>query len=142
MSEQLTFDAPEKREGKLIFSLKVPVRLPSWNEVLGMEHWARYKLKQDLAKSFELSLRATARDFSMKTTSAKNIWLTYVATLELYQRTRLEQRRLRLSRKKSKATKRKNALSKYTNFDDVSNLGWKAHHFNQSVQTNNERTEA
>ena len=44
---------PEKpKPGKLIFSLTVPGRLPSWNDILGMEQWARYKFKNSLAKDF------------------------------------------------------------------------------------------
>lgn len=106
MNQQLTFDPPKEVKGKLVFSLTVPGRLPSWNEVLGIEQWARYKFKQDLAKSFELSLRASAKDSSMTTTLQRNSTLTYCATLESYQAMRREQRRLRLLKKKLNPTKR------------------------------------
>lgn len=91
---------PPAPEQKLIVSLNVPGRLPSWNEILGMEQWQRYQFKQRLAEDFLSELKRTAADCSMKTTSAKNIMWTYAATLECYLQTRREKRRLKLAKKK------------------------------------------
>jgi hypothetical protein len=101
MPLQMSFDsAPPVQPGKLLFSLDVPGRLSSWNEILGMEQWARYKHKQELAGVFLSALRRTAADCSMRTTSAKSTWLTYADTLVSYLRTRQEKRKLRLRNKK------------------------------------------
>lgn len=91
-----------------VFQLTIPGRLASWNEILGMEQWARYKYKQDLADVFLSTLRATARDSSIRTTSAANTLLTYADTLESYLAMRREQRRLK-SLSKRLARKRQNA---------------------------------
>jgi len=92
---------PPVTEGlKPVLVLEVPVRLPSWNEILGMEQWARYKYKQQLADEFLSALRLTARDSSMRTTCAKNTWLTYCATLESYLAMRQAKRRSRLAKKR------------------------------------------
>lgn len=86
MNEQLTFDPPEKREGKLIFSLRVPGRLPSWNELLGMQHYARHRLKGRIAKDFLSALQACEPDSLTKTTCAKSTMLIYADTLAAYLR--------------------------------------------------------
>jgi len=100
-SEQLRWDPPPPEpEGELVFELMVPGRLPSWNDILNMEEWARYHYKQELADVFESALLATADDCSMKTISAKNIWLTYAATLGRYRQMQQEKRKSRLLKKK------------------------------------------
>lgn len=97
---QLTFFPPEpKPKGRLIFSITVPGRLPSWNEILGMEMWARYKFKKELADAFLSALRATESACSTRTTFAASISSTFADTLERYLRMRQELRKSK-SRKK------------------------------------------
>ena len=93
--------ATQKLEPVLV--LEIPGRLPSWNDVLGMEQWARYKFKNELADAFLCALRASAIDSSTKTISAKSTYATYAATLELYLRTRQAKRKLKLLKKKLEA---------------------------------------
>ena len=100
--EQLTFEPQPKKEGELIFSLTIPGRLPSWNELLGMEHWARYKLKEEIQVAFLSALYQSGSDSSMKTTLPKSITLTAAATLESYRKTAQEQRKLKSHNKKLK----------------------------------------
>jgi len=101
MPLQLSFDAtPPPAKGELIFSLEVEGRLPSWNEVLGMEQWARYKFKGELAKDFACALRASAADSSTRTTSARNTMLTCADTLERCLATKLAERKSRLHKKR------------------------------------------
>lgn len=108
--QQLSFDPTPEGPGDLLFRLEVPGRLASWNEILGMEQWARYKYKQELADAFLSVLRATASGSLTKTTSAANTWLIYADTLERYLAMRQEQRRLR-SRNKRLARKSQSAPS-------------------------------
>ncbi len=86
-------------------TIEIPGRLPSWNEILGMEHWARDKFKKTLQASFLSALQRSASDFSTKTTSAKNTMSIAAATLVSYQATQLEKRKLRRAKKKLKAQK-------------------------------------
>src|SRR5882672_5795723 len=116
--EQLTFEPPVKQDGELIFSLTLPGRLSSWNEILGMEHWQRYKFKNELANAFLYELRRSENDFSMKTTSAVSMSSIYAATLASYLQTRREQRRLKSrSKRQTKALGKKLEL-KSTDFDN------------------------
>jgi hypothetical protein len=110
---QLTFDPPPPPQpGEPIFTLEVPGRLPSWNDILGMEQWARYKFKGELATAFLCALRASAADSSTKITSAKSTTLIYAATLESYLAMRREQRRLKSAKKKLDAKILKESLLK------------------------------
>lgn len=117
MSEQLTFEPQPKQEGELIFSLTVPGRLPSWNELLGMEHWARYKLKDEIQVAFLSALYQSASDSSTKTTSQKSIMLTAAATLACYRKTARERRELKSASKKLMKGRRKKSRSKSTGSD-------------------------
>ena len=81
--------------------LEIAGRIPSWNEILGMEHWARDKYKTSVRENFLCALRATAQGSSTKTTFAKNILLTAAATLDSYDKTVRERRRLRSAKRKS-----------------------------------------
>src|ERR1035437_4270445 len=83
-----------------MFSLMVPGRLPSWNQILAMEHWARYKFKKELADVFLSALRASGGDCSTKIISAKSTIATYAGTLESYLETALQRRKLRSANKK------------------------------------------
>lgn len=86
---------------KLIFSLEVPGRLPSWNHILGMEQWARYKFKGELANAFLCALKLSGDDSSTKITCAKSTMLTYADTLERYLGTKQAERRLKSAKKRS-----------------------------------------
>jgi len=91
----------------LIFYLEIPVKLPSWNEILGMNHWRRKKFKDELAKGFLSALQASASDSSMRTTCARSIISTYVDTLESYLATKREKQKLRQRSARLKKAKKK-----------------------------------
>lgn len=112
MRVQLSFGETPVNPGKLLFSITIPGRLPSWNDILGMEQWARYQFKKELAAVFLSELRRIAADCSTKTTCAKNIWWTYVDTAVRYQAMQQEKRRLRSAKKKSAPTSQKKRSSK------------------------------
>lgn len=82
------------------FSIVIPGRLPSWNQILGMEQWARYKFKQELAKDFLSALRATAEDCSTRTTSAKNTMSIYADTLARFLAMKQAERKSRSAKKR------------------------------------------
>lgn len=109
---QNTFFDTATKPAKLVLTLVVPGRLPSWNQILGMEQWARYKFKQDVAADFLSALRATDTGCSTSTTSAKSTLSTYADTLESYLTMRREQRRLKSLSKKSQRPKRNRRSSK------------------------------
>lgn len=103
-------------EQKPFFVLEIPGRLPSWNDVLGMEQWARYQFKQALADAFLSALRRSAADSSMKITCARSTMLTYADTLASYLAMRREQRKLKSARKRQnrgKASLLESKSSKY-----------------------------
>ena len=83
----------------------IPGRLPSWNEILGMEHWARDKFKKQIQADFLSALRRTASAYSTKTTSAKSTMSIAADTLVSYQATQQEKRALRRAKKKLLAKK-------------------------------------
>lgn len=86
--------------------------VPSWNEVLAMEHWARDKRKKEIQAAFLCALRACAGDSSMRTTSAKNTWSIAADTLACYQTTVQEQRKLRSANARLEKKKQSIPLSK------------------------------
>ena len=90
----------------LSLTLKHPV--PSWNAILGLQHFSRAKLKKAIQDDFLSALRASADDSSTKTTYAKSTLSIAAATLDSYQRTMLERRRLK-SRKSKSGAKKKSA---------------------------------
>jgi len=114
MSNQLTFEPEAKREGQLIFTMTIPGRLPSWNEILAMEHWQRYKFKNQLADNFSYELRAFADAFLTTTTCAKNMYAIYFATLVSYRETARQRRILRSASKKQTKGQRKKSGSKFS----------------------------
>lgn len=91
----------------LIFSLIIPSKLPSWNEILGMHHWARKKFKDQIAQEFLSELRVCANDSSTKTICVKNIMSIYADTLESYLATKQAKQKLRQRNAKLKKTKKK-----------------------------------
>ena len=83
--------------------LTLPGRLPSWNQILAMNHWTRMKFKNQLASDFLCALRASASACSMKTTFAKNTMSTSADTLASY----LETKRLKRASKRASAKRPK-----------------------------------
>lgn len=92
---------------KLIFSLVVPGRLPSWNEVMRMHRWAQHSLTERTQQDFLSALLAIASASSTKTTCAKKQSLIAYGTLESCLAMRREQRELRRLKKKSAKAKPK-----------------------------------
>jgi hypothetical protein len=110
---QLSFDsAPPSPPGELIFKMEMYGRLPSWNDILGMEQWARYKYKKELADRFLSALRQYASDSSIKTICAKSTMLTYAATLGSYLETARLRRKLKSASKKRSPDKQSTLESK------------------------------
>jgi hypothetical protein len=104
------FSKPMPVTGELILRLEIPGRLPSWNEILGMEHWTRDKFKQKLQDAFEFALRQSANDCSIKTISAKSTMLTAAATLGSYREMVRQRRKLRQSNARQTREKKKESL--------------------------------
>lgn len=100
MLQQAQFGEIPQVPKERIFVLEVPGRMPSWNEILGMEEWARYKYKQQVQENFLSALRVSAQDCSTKTTCAKNIWSIAADILASYRAMVLAKRKLKQSRKK------------------------------------------
>lgn len=90
----------------LSLTLKHPI--PSWNAILGLGHWQRARLKKAIQDDFLCALRASADDCSTRTISARSTLSIAAATLDSYQRTMQERRRLK-SRKSASARKKKSA---------------------------------
>lgn len=105
---------PTPSDGTLIFRLEIKGRLPSWNEILGMEQWARYKFKNQLADDFSFALRQSGTDSSMKITSARSTMSTYSDTLESYRATKQARRALKRLKGKPPVTKKSASSSKST----------------------------
>ena len=115
METQLSWEPEKPKPGKLIFSLTVPGRLPSWNDILGMEQWARYKFKNSLAKDFLSELRRSERGSLTGTTCAKSTTSIFSATLlERHLETARQQRKSRSARKKLKLADAKKSELKFT----------------------------
>src|SRR5580704_4431953 len=108
LESQGTFFDSAPKPGKLIFSLTIPGRLPSWNQILGMEQWARYQFKKELAESFLFALQQSERASLTGTTCAKNTTSIFSAThLREYLETAQQRRRLKSAKKKLKLAKEK-----------------------------------
>lgn len=95
-----------------IFSIEIPGRLPSWNDILGMEQWARYKFKNELADAFLSVLSRIANDSSTKTTLQRSTTSIYAATLESYLRMKQERRKSRQAKLKQSKAKKSESSSK------------------------------
>lgn len=104
---------PPLDKAKLIFRMELPGRLPSWNDILGMEEWARYQFKKQLAESFMFELRRSARDSSTKTISVRSTLSTCLDTLESYLA-------MRLGKRKSNAAKKKQSRAQKSLFESKS----------------------
>jgi hypothetical protein len=92
--------------GELLFSLDLPGRLPSWNEILGMQHFSRQSLKSRLLKEFGFALRASAAACSTRTICAPSTLLTAAATLASFEMMRRERRKLRSAKKRLEANQK------------------------------------
>ncbi len=112
---QLTFEPEPEKKGELIFSLKVPGRLPSWNKLLAMEHWERNTFKKKLANDFLYALQASANTCLTRTTSVKNSYATYYATLVSYRETARQLRKFRSAKRKLNPVARRKFRSKSSN---------------------------
>lgn len=117
MPAQLSFEPTPAKPGELIFSLEVDGRLPSWNEILGMEQWARYKFKGELTDAFLCALRHSAADSSTKTTSARNTMSIFADTLALYLETKQAERKSKQRKKRLSAKGASSSALKSSLFD-------------------------
>lgn len=98
-TEQLaTSQGPYENEPTV--TVTIAGRMPSWNDILAMEHWARDKYKTSLHQAFSSALRATAQDSSTKTTYAKSTLLIAADTLDSYVRMIRERRKLRSAKRR------------------------------------------
>ena len=86
---------------------QIPGRLPSWNQILAMQHWNRAKFKSKAMADFESALRVSAADSSTKTTFAKNTLSTAADTLASYRETLLAKRKSKSSKGSAQRGKRK-----------------------------------
>jgi len=113
--QQLTFDPePTQKPGKLIFSLTIPGKLPSLNELLGMEHWRRYQFKKELADVFMFALRQYESDCSTKIIRSPSTTLTFSATLACYLEMIRQRRISRSASRKQSLGREKKFASKFT----------------------------
>ena len=90
----------------LSLTLKHPV--PSWNAILGLQHFSRAKLKKAIQDDFLSALRAIADDSSTKTTSVRSTFATAAGILDSYQQMMQLRRKLK-SRKSKSGAKKKSA---------------------------------
>jgi hypothetical protein len=101
----------DSQERQPHFSLLIPGRLPSWNALLGLGHWQRAKLKNQIQESFLSALRAAAADCLTRTTSQRSSMSIAAATLDSYRAMRLSARVLKSAKKKlEKQSAKKRAL--------------------------------
>lgn len=66
---------------ELIIALEIPGRLPSWNEIIGMNRFTYTKFKRAQQDAFLSALYRSANAFSTRTTSQKKLLSTAAATL-------------------------------------------------------------
>jgi hypothetical protein len=92
---------PSQFEPAPFVTLIIPGRLPSWNAILAMEHWARDRYKTTLRENFLSALQLSARDCSTRTTYAKSTLSTAAATLASYDRMIRARRKLRSDKRRS-----------------------------------------
>src|SRR5690606_10942059 len=96
---QATPSPPQLGEAEPIH-IVIPGRLPSWNAILAMEHWARAKYKQQIQHAFLSALQHSASDCSTKTTYVKSTMSTACATLGSYLATQRGKARIETRQKK------------------------------------------
>lgn len=98
--------------------IKMEPCVPSWNEILGLEHWGRQKKKLAIQRAFLSALQVSGNDLSTRTTSARNTLLTAADTLRLYETTVREKRALKLRNAKLAKPKKSTRSSKSSLSDD------------------------
>lgn len=106
---------PTPSDGTLIFRLEIDGKLPSLNELFGMEHWERKKFKDQLADAFLCALQQSESASSMRITSSQSSTSIYSATLESYRATKLIRRLSKRAKGKPVVTKKSRLSSKSTN---------------------------
>lgn len=111
--QQLPLYGSTPVSGVLVFRLVVPGRLPSWNRVLAMEHWARYQFKKQLAEDFMSALRRSEADCSTKTTFARSSTSTYSAILESFLTIARARRKSKSAKGKRTRVRRSRSKSKF-----------------------------
>lgn len=90
--------------------------VPSWNDMLAMQSWARMRRKDEIQLAFLSALRAAAADPLTTITCAKNTLLTAADMLDSYRAMTLDKRKSkqlakRLEKKKLKALSLKSSPS-------------------------------
>jgi len=105
-----------KPRPELIFSAEVDGRLPSWNELLGMEHWSRHQLKKALQETFLSGLRQSGGSCSMTIIFAKSSMSIAADTLQSFMETARLRRELKLLKLKLGLTKESTSKSKSTSY--------------------------
>ena len=96
-----------ERNSTLIFELKIPGRLPSWNQILAMHHLQRKKFKDQLKRDFASALDRGVSDSLTKTTSAKNTSLISCATVASFLMMHLTNAALKSRKRNAEKAKRK-----------------------------------
>lgn len=92
----------------LLFSLRIPGRLPLWNAMLALSHWQRMKFKKGEQDKFMSALQAAENDSLTRTVFARSTFSTAAATLAWSLETQQKTSALRRAKKKSaKVSKRK-----------------------------------
>ncbi len=86
--------------------------IPSWNDMLAMQHWARDKRKKEIQQAILSALQADAVDCLTKTTSARNLASIASDTLACYLETKLEGRKLKSAKKRLEKKNAKKLESK------------------------------
>ena len=104
---------PPPLSSELIFQMKMPGRLPSWNQILAMHHWKRKKFKDALAKDFLSALKANENDSLTKITFAKNTSLISCATAAAFLMTHLTNAALKSRKKNAEKVSQKKSQSKF-----------------------------
>jgi hypothetical protein len=100
-----SYQSERKKKGVVVIEMR-PV-IPSWNKILGEQHWDRDKRKKEIQTAMLSALSPSAPDYSTKTICAQNMQSIFCATAErfLAMRQERQQSRQRSARlKKAKKT--------------------------------------
>src|SRR6478736_3048255 len=63
---------PQKPSSGQTLRLRIPGRMPSWNAVLGLNHWRRLKLKHEQQDAFISALSLSENDSATRTICARS----------------------------------------------------------------------
>jgi hypothetical protein len=104
---------------RLLLTLTIPGRIPSWNALLAMGHWQRAKAKKKIQDEFISALSLSANASAIPTILVRSGCSTLSGIAELFEMTRqrqspskprsAKQRKARPSTRKSKSTRRSNS---------------------------------